>query len=400
MRNVKIKGTNQRVQFPDSMSDDEMRAMLQREFSQPRTAEQNASAALTPIQSTAQSYEPSVQENMKQKIADFLVDNGIVSDRYGAQRIGDNLSEVLGMVPVAGDAQAGDDFGRSVAQGDAVGAALSGAAVFPVVGSPFSKGVRKLNDKLQAKIDSNWDAAFDEYSRLPDTDGGRLINTDEARELSPEYREDRTKAGEVHEASSNFTKQIYDRLLSEPTPEGREDVVRFMAGGAGAGKSTALKTGNAFNYSPDITYDTTLSKGPKDIKKIEKALQSGRNAEIIHVYRDPIDAFENGVITRGKNKDRPNGRIVPMAEVAKNHVGARESMQQVIDKYQNDNRVKIAIFDNSRGLNKGDFVDDINELPELKYTVGDLESEFKKILDRKLADGTIDQATYNQYLGK
>lgn len=400
MRKVKIKGSDEVVEFPDGMSTEEMRQALLQKYSMPRSMEQNVSDALTPPQASAQPYEPSMAERMKDTIANYLIDSGLVSDRFGAQQIGENLSMVLGAAPVVGDAQAGDEFGRAAAGGDIAGMAMAGVGAVPVVGDAAKAGARTLNDKLQAKIDSDWMAAFKEYAGLKETDGGRLINTDEARELSDEYRMDRTKAGEVHQASSAFTKQIYDKLLKEQTPIGREPIVRFMAGGAGAGKSTALKTGNKFDYDPDITYDTTLSKGAADAKKIDKALETGRDAEIVHVYRDPIEAFENGVLKRGKNKDKPNGRIVPMREVAKNHVGARESINYMLDRYGDDNRVKIALFDNSRGQNNGDFVDDISELPEMNYTADELEAQMKEVLDRKFAEGYIDEQTYNQYLGK
>lgn len=401
---VKIKGTDEIINFPDNMAPEEIKAVLQRQFGKPRTFEQSISDALTPLPQTVEPYQPSMAENINTKIADFLLSAGVISDPYRAQNIAANIGGILGAAPVIGDAQAGDELGSALSQGDALGATLAGIGAIPLIGD-FAKGAIKpvanrLNDALQAKIDADWDAAFKEYAQLPETKGGRLINTDEARELSPEYRADRTKAGDIHPAASAFTKQVYEKLLSEPVAEGREGLVRFMAGGAGAGKSTALK-GGKFPYEADITYDTTLSKGAGDAERIEQALNSGRDAEIIHVYRDPIEAFENGVITRGKNtKNKPNGRIVPIKEVAKNHVGARKSIEYMAKRYADNPRVDLFFFDNSRGANKGDFVQSVEELPAFNYTAEQLESAYKDILDIKLADGFIDRDTYNKYLGK
>ena len=69
------------------------------------------------------------------------------------------------------------------------------------------------------------------------TDGGRILNTDLARELSPAYRADRTRSGDVHQAASDFIYKTYHAKLAEKTPDGLEPVVLFTAGGAGAGKS-------------------------------------------------------------------------------------------------------------------------------------------------------------------
>ena len=95
-----------------------------------------------------------------------------------------------------------------------------------------------INAKLEQKIFSDFDAAVREYSGIDGTKSGRLIDTDLARQLSPEYRADRTRAPEVHEAASAFTQTLFERRMDElrDRPGG---MVLFMAGGGGAGKSSA-----------------------------------------------------------------------------------------------------------------------------------------------------------------
>lgn len=146
MRQVQIKGTNDVAEFPDTMNDDEMRAMLQREFSQPAPAGQNVSDALQPRQATAQAYDPTFAEGMKQKIADFLFESGVVSDRYGAQRIGDNLSQVLGMAPVIGEAEDVSDFKQAAESGDDLGMVLAGVGAIPIVGGGLKKAGKALRE--------------------------------------------------------------------------------------------------------------------------------------------------------------------------------------------------------------------------------------------------------------
>lgn len=141
MIEVQVKGTGDTVQFPDEMTDEQIKQVLQRQYSTP-TLEQSVQRALTPLPSEARPYEPSMAESTGQAIANYLFDNGIISDRYGAQRVGENLSSILGLFPGVGDAQAGDEFGAAVAKGDTGGALLAGVSAIPIIGDA-AKGLVK-----------------------------------------------------------------------------------------------------------------------------------------------------------------------------------------------------------------------------------------------------------------
>gem|GEM_PF-4915743 len=74
-----------------------------------------------------------------------------------------------------------------------------------------------IGDKLQARVDGEFDALVSEYAALPGTKDGRLLDVDIARELSPEYRDDRSRAAEIHEAASNFIDRLFeDRVANGP----------------------------------------------------------------------------------------------------------------------------------------------------------------------------------------
>ena len=103
------------------------------------------------------------------------------------------------------------------------------AARMPGGAAPaFSLKQDNLDDRLRQKIFSDFDAAVREYSSLPATKGGKLLDTDQARELSPEYRADRSRAFEVHEAASEFTQTSFEKRMAN-APDGA--LVVFMAGG-------------------------------------------------------------------------------------------------------------------------------------------------------------------------
>ena len=155
MKKVQIKGTDQKFGFPDDMSDEEIKRILLERMAnepiQPRTFEQNMQDELTPRKSQMRPYEPSFAEKTAQTIGNFLYDKGIISDRYGANEIGSNLASILEFAPVAGDASAGDEFGRAVAQGDTTGVLLAGAGAIPIVGDAAKIGLKSAVERFSDK---------------------------------------------------------------------------------------------------------------------------------------------------------------------------------------------------------------------------------------------------------
>ena len=89
---------------------------------------------------TISNYEPSLAERMGNGLGGFLSDSGIISNPYGAQQIGDNLSSLGRFLPVIGDMTSGDEFGTAAAQGDGYGMASSAVGAIPIVGDAINKG--------------------------------------------------------------------------------------------------------------------------------------------------------------------------------------------------------------------------------------------------------------------
>lgn len=159
---VDIKGVGQ-AQFPDGMSADDIRSFLRRKYSQQAMSGQ--SDILSPQANTVAPYEPTLTERMGQGVSNALFDSGIISDRYGAQRVGETLSSIGELLPGVGDATAGDEFGRAVAQGDKVGMGLGLLGAIPMVGDAAKKAVKsfdledftKFSDKVTARREARLD---------------------------------------------------------------------------------------------------------------------------------------------------------------------------------------------------------------------------------------------------
>lgn len=229
------------------------------------------------------------------------------------------------------------------------------------------------------------------------TKGGRLLNTDEARELSPEYRADRTKSADVHEPSSALVKQMYADKLSQPTPAGLDNTVVFTAGGTGAGKSTGLgvmENVNSGVRNAEIVYDTNMNTFDSADKKVKQALDAGRKVSIIYTYRHPVEALEQGALSRASRMEaeRGTGRTVPLDEHFKTHVGALETMKRLQDKYGDDHRFSMMVIDNSRGKGNARLVSGLDKLPKLNHT--EVRKGLNDALENAYRTGKISRAIY------
>jgi hypothetical protein len=252
-----------------------------------------------------------------------------------------------------------------------------------------------ITDRLSAKMRADYQAVVREYDALPDSRGGTVLNTDTARELSPDYLKDRTRSADVHEPASAFIKRLYAEKLAGPTPEGYERRVMFTAGGTGAGKTTGVQAMPVGN--PEIVYDTNMNGMASAVKKIDQALEAGREARIAYVYADPLVAFEQAMGRAMRQKgDYGSGRTVPIVEHVNTHVGAAKVVRELVDKYRNDLRVNFFFIDNSRGRGKQAVVE-LRDLP----LVGDngLRERLEAAAKEALESGRIDQATYAGFLG-
>lgn len=238
---------------------------------------------------------------------------------------------------------------------------------------------------LQDKVENHFSLAVAEYDKLPESDNGKILNSDIAIQLSPEYLRDQALIGAVRVPAQKFIARLYaEKLAHKPQPGFG---VLFSAGGTGAGKTTSLNMLSAIVEHTEIVYDTTLSNLPRSTALIEKALKSGRNVTVIYVYRDPVEAFVNGVLPRAVKM----GRMVVLSYHADSHVGARQVQEALSKKYADDPRVNLIAIDNSRGWGNQTLVA-LNTLPQ--ENAKDLLLTLRSELERAKNDGRISDALY------
>ena len=222
-------------------------------------------------------------------------------------------------------------------------------AVFEKAGSTFAFSKRATGDigqSLQDRVDNDFDALVQEYNAIKGTDGGRILDADLARELSPEYRANKTRAAEVHSAVSAFIEKLFkQRVIAARNTGG---FVALKAGGGGAGKSSADDLAAETFDEAHTIWDGTLSTPAKAEAAVKLVLDNNQAVTVVYIYRDPVEALANregGVLARAMS----TRRVVPIYSLVKTHVGSSQTVRMLEEKYGDDKRFSLTVVDNSRG---------------------------------------------------
>tara|TARA_B100000795_G_C22800643_1_gene441725 strand:+ start:1185 stop:2570 length:1386 start_codon:yes stop_codon:yes gene_type:complete len=272
------------------------------------------------------------------------------------------------------------------------------------------KNYNKLDQDLlfNSRVDNNFVPLEMGYKNIPDTLGGRRIDTDIARELMPEYNSgnilermlgitgSRYRSSDVHQGASNFSSRLFDELLKDPIPKGISDKATFTSGGAGSGKTSSLT--KLIDPSSKVIRDTTLSNYPKAVNQIDNAIKShtGKTpVDIFYVNKSPIDSFENIIKRTSRQVEEfGSGRIVNIDEAKRTHSNSLKTIKKLKRHYKNNDLVNIKIVDNNKKTPK---ISSLDKLPKsIKPEI--LENKFIDILTEARKSDKIDQDVYTKML--
>jgi hypothetical protein len=190
-------------------------------------------------------------------------------------------------------------------------------------------------------LDDRGPAIAEEYEQR----FGRVFNADNVSEVLGVHEGETRWAHHdaVRSSASAVTQALYDQALAEP-PDPKQDVVVVLGGGTGSGKSTFASGDDPGVYA---TLDSTLADEKLSEKNIRAAVASGRPVEVRFVYRDPIEAFVEGVIPRSTSAE--NGRPVTAATHASTHVHAPRTFLSLADKMGDEFLVGFEVIENTTG---------------------------------------------------
>jgi hypothetical protein len=262
-----------------------------------------------------------------------------------------------------------------------------------------AKGLSKLDIDIETrafdKIARSEDKILQKYyanNRLDpnDTSSPVVVNADNFR---PDFIEEGYKgynAAAVQEPSSYLAKRAYTEQLKNPG-----QYVIGTGGGSGAGKSTALKGVSEYvdlTGEASLILDSNLSSLPSALKKIKEAEAAGKKFVEFFTYRDPREAFDQGVVKRMLTNQKEMGRLVPSKVVAQNHIDSLKVAREL-----EKNGLKVYYVDNSLGAGNARVV----SFDELARKAKDVSvDKLKKELDliaKKLYDQR--KITKEQYQG-
>jgi len=251
---------------------------------------------------------------------------------------------------------------------------------------------KAIEEKFGSYLKNNFKEAYNRYTEEYKNE----VNTDNVRELSEDYRENRGElSAAVHEPSSAFTKKMYEVMLSKPIVYGQ---VFFTGGGTGAGKSSGIQNVSrirSVSDKSDVVYDTNMNKFGSSVKKIDQALNSGRKVVVTYVVRDPVDSFVNGMIPRMIKR----GRSVPISAHVESYIGAIQTAKDLKGHYKNNDSVEMRLINNTLGRGNAreenfEFLDKVSTFNKESLT-----NELTQITEKLYSDGKITESQYRGIIG-
>lgn len=260
----------------------------------------------------------------------------------------------------------------------------------------IDESLRDIETRFGEYIGNNLEAVKAEYKKR----FGNVLSADNVRELSEDYAKDRDSkallAAAVHEPSSELVNLMYADALAATDPDGKL-LFSFTAGGPGSGKTTAtgeIDTLKELLDTSQVVYDTTLQGFESGAKKIQAALDAGKEVMIVYVHRDVVEAFESGVIPRAIR----DGRTVPYQYHIDAHIAAPQSIVKLQERFGDNENFVIEVVDNSRG--KGEQVEsDLDLLTNLGYNKQAVSNEIAELIESKYRNGELPESIYKGLKG-
>ncbi len=206
--------------------------------------------------------------------------------------------------------------------------------------SKWSKDERVVRARFERAIRTDYKKLKSAYLRR----FGPVINTDSAKELSPEYG---TDDGRVRFSKCVYdpAKQLVDSIYAEEVVEERWATVMFLAGGAASGKTTAVAAwknstkNRKGNLNSLLTVDGTLSNLTAASQQIELALETGHVVTIFYIYC-PVEL----ALFRALNRAVDLGRVLTLERFAQTHFDAQRTVLSLHETHQSNAGVEFAFM--------------------------------------------------------
>ena len=243
------------------------------------------------------------------------------------------------------------------------------------------------NSKIQSQAQNDSDSAIPESTKsTPEVDRvdaeyekrfGNVLNTDSAKTLIPGYvPSDLSSDTSTHKQASEPVTRLFGRWLKTKKGAGNGSVI-FTGGGTGAGKSSILAMeGN----KADFVFDSTMTSLDAARKSIQQVIDNGQDPIILFTYREPVDAWVNGI----QKRVNEGGHVVSPETFARTHVESRKNALLLAEEF--GDRIVVKVYENTFGKQPRQI--SLDELRAKKdWTKEEILSEIEKH-DRATQSGT------------
>lgn len=226
------------------------------------------------------------------------------------------------------------------------------------------------------------------YNAVPETHGGKVLGTDLAREVLPEYNTPEGRARYTGITTTTASQYSKDRLWREIHHRGDREGLLFTAGGPASGKSTVVN--DKLIKSNDLIYDGTLRDTDWAIKNLEAASTNGWKSAVVSVQR-PIRLAAISTIQRALIE----GRAFALSDLPLAHYSAQKSAIKIAKHFSNDPHVDVRFYLNN-GITR--------ETPPIHITLEQVDSGGKYSYDnynesgkRKSMEGALGEHPRSDY---
>ena len=180
---------------------------------------------------------------------------------------------------------------------------------------------------------------------------GNYISNDKALEVCSAYKDAPDEQKRVMADSINIRQitgkiiyGVFDQMLKEPPPAGVENIVSFIAGGPGAGKTHIIRENPTIaEVVHKVSHIAFEVVGGLKEANIEKVLNAGKDALLLFVHR-PIEAAARGAIERAEKE----GRATNFDYLCRGHLDSQREAKFLLQTYQHNEGFIGAIVDNKK----------------------------------------------------
>ena len=205
---------------------------------------------------------------------------------------------------------------------------------------------KKIEKDFVEAITAEYEQAEKAYAELSGTEGGRILDMDEARELSGIYAQSKQSrtvhASSVQQGVREFIANylLKKKLASDPPTE--TSFIGLTSGGPGSGKSRIKNIDPDGWNNAEFIYDGTLQNLDDAVDIIEQAKASKRTVKIWHIYI-PIET----ALKQALNRTNKSGRALPISVFFDAHFNSQHVARRLLERYAGDIDVQIVVINNS-----------------------------------------------------